>query len=396
MHRDISAGNILICPRVEADEDGVLRVKWRGMLADWELSKRIADKESEEKARQIVRTVCSSSLSLHRDQILTSCSQGTWQFASAYILDNPEKPVRIADELESFFHVTLYHALRYLRHNCGEVQATMFDFFDWYSVHKDGYRCGSEKRSTMENGVFRQPGTDRGFTFYDDDDLASGQPLNAIFEIMLSWFSARYKRLKAAVIKDPNVQVSRRLLQEAYARHRRPEVLREHETEADSQPAAQPLEVDSHAEFLTLLDIALEMHWPEEDVVGDQLKKKPIPGPDFLSPDTQAGAGDQIEANAEAASQRDPEGDVRNHAVMDGENGNDGEGDPDRDPEEPTAKRRRSQTDMKGQRHTTREQGEATQGQHPHPPPLRTRGSRTTRGYGSRTASMYQLRSGRS
>ena len=56
LHRDISAGNMLICPRVEAGEDGVLRVKWRGMLADWELSKPISP-DGRETARQVVRTV---------------------------------------------------------------------------------------------------------------------------------------------------------------------------------------------------------------------------------------------------------------------------------------------------------------------------------------------------
>ncbi len=58
LHRDISGGNILICPTVEGDEHGVLRVKWRGMLADWEMSKPIAEnEETQTGARQVVRTV---------------------------------------------------------------------------------------------------------------------------------------------------------------------------------------------------------------------------------------------------------------------------------------------------------------------------------------------------
>ena len=40
MHRDISAGNILILPVLNADEDGVF-VMIRGLLSDWELAKHI-------------------------------------------------------------------------------------------------------------------------------------------------------------------------------------------------------------------------------------------------------------------------------------------------------------------------------------------------------------------
>ena len=40
MHRDISAGNILILPVLNADKDGVF-VTIRGLLSDWELAKHI-------------------------------------------------------------------------------------------------------------------------------------------------------------------------------------------------------------------------------------------------------------------------------------------------------------------------------------------------------------------
>ncbi|RPD55650.1 hypothetical protein L226DRAFT_598924, partial [Lentinus tigrinus ALCF2SS1-7] len=96
MHCDISNWNILICPRVEPDEKGVLRVKWRGILVDWELSNPIVSEDNAATAPPVVRA-------------------GTFMFSSAHILDNPEQPFRIADELESIFHVTLYNALRHLR-----------------------------------------------------------------------------------------------------------------------------------------------------------------------------------------------------------------------------------------------------------------------------------------
>ena len=58
LHRDISSGNILILPTFETTEEGTeLRVAWRGILCDWELSKSIAQSENDEMARQPEQTV---------------------------------------------------------------------------------------------------------------------------------------------------------------------------------------------------------------------------------------------------------------------------------------------------------------------------------------------------
>ncbi len=60
LHRDISSGNILIYPGVDTDEYNVTTLKWRGILADWEMSKPLhKDKDKIRTARQPVRTVSS-------------------------------------------------------------------------------------------------------------------------------------------------------------------------------------------------------------------------------------------------------------------------------------------------------------------------------------------------
>ena len=55
IHRDISAGNILIYYELTRNEDGILEEVVKPLLADWELAKRV--NEPDEKARQPDRTV---------------------------------------------------------------------------------------------------------------------------------------------------------------------------------------------------------------------------------------------------------------------------------------------------------------------------------------------------
>ncbi|TBU31170.1 hypothetical protein BD311DRAFT_863636 [Dichomitus squalens] len=105
IHRDISAGNILIYK----DDDG----KWHGLLNDWELSKKIDD------SRQ------------------TDCI-GTWQYMAARALTNSNRKIVIQDELESFFHVLLYFAVRFIPHNLRDDNVQNF---------LDGYFNGNGKCS---------------------------------------------------------------------------------------------------------------------------------------------------------------------------------------------------------------------------------------------------------
>ncbi|KAI0629045.1 kinase-like domain-containing protein, partial [Trametes polyzona] len=92
LHRDVSAGNILLTHNPAM---GI----YVGMLNDWELAKNVT--KTVPAARQPDRTVRST---------------GTWQFLSVSALNNCEKPIDLQDDLESFFHVLLYIAIRFLPH----------------------------------------------------------------------------------------------------------------------------------------------------------------------------------------------------------------------------------------------------------------------------------------
>ncbi|KAI0753086.1 hypothetical protein C8Q80DRAFT_491865 [Daedaleopsis nitida] len=125
LHRDISAGNMLLYQF----PDGT----WGGILNDWELSKKI-DHDSPE-GRQPDRT-------------------GTWQFMSAHALNDDKRVIVLADELESVFHVLLYFAIRFLQHNLATKNVGHFlhDYFDAYCSYADGYRCGARKFEAMKLG----------------------------------------------------------------------------------------------------------------------------------------------------------------------------------------------------------------------------------------------------
>ncbi|KAJ7589487.1 hypothetical protein C8J56DRAFT_784999 [Mycena floridula] len=84
LHRDISEGNILI---VTAEEGT------RGLLIDWELSKHV--EEINDGGKQPWRT-------------------GTWQFMSTRLNKHTNKRHQLQDDLESFLHVVMYTAFRYL------------------------------------------------------------------------------------------------------------------------------------------------------------------------------------------------------------------------------------------------------------------------------------------
>ncbi|KAI0645261.1 hypothetical protein C8Q79DRAFT_911651 [Trametes meyenii] len=177
IHRDISSGNMLLYKQ----PDGT----WTGLLNDWELSKELEQQEKE--GRQPDRT-------------------GTWQFMSANALDDHSKVIDVPDELESFFHVLIYLAVRFLPHNLTNSSVPQFlrDYFDDYTPHAQGFRCGRTKAAAMENGrislsAYNAKKEDQPVEKYlrftwptKSSDSAPSGPLDNIVTTLLSWFKAYY------------------------------------------------------------------------------------------------------------------------------------------------------------------------------------------------------------
>ncbi|OSD00231.1 hypothetical protein PYCCODRAFT_1393850 [Trametes coccinea BRFM310] len=177
LHRDISAGNVLIYVNEHVDKQGKLRKERLGFLTDWELSKGVVEEPAEDAPRQPDRT-------------------GTWQFLSVQALLNPNKKIGIEDEMESFFHVLLYYALRYLPSNYADITPFKYDYFDGYTVVGNQYSASMAKLYVVQSGALclatpyhlqfleRMPEKGRRQPFF--------HPINHLFARLLDALSAQY------------------------------------------------------------------------------------------------------------------------------------------------------------------------------------------------------------
>lgn len=193
----------------------------------------------------------------HKNLALTGfrpIHQGTWQFTSAWILDHPSSALVTADELESFFHIILYIALRFLRSTCVDVERAIFDYFE-ASEHVDTrYHCGFTKRYSMKRGCLPEV-CGRLYHWLDDTRGGAGHPINFIIGTLLIWFEARYTILKAPAAGEEGSIIA---------------ALAGIAPVTDKvRELAQKLEDDTA--MLELLDDCLLRDWPQMDKVGDLL-----------------------------------------------------------------------------------------------------------------------------
>ncbi|RDX46445.1 hypothetical protein OH76DRAFT_1386590 [Lentinus brumalis] len=174
IHRDISAGNMLIYPEVVCLPDGRYVIYWRGLLADWELAKHT----SVQWAMQPHRT-------------------GTWHFMSAYLLLNPTMPASVADELESFLHVLIYGCIRRVRSSLTtteQIKEFIAAYFagDSYDPEYGQACCPVAKRESVVVGQ-TLTFTTRAVVFSTPDgNITEEHPLNELISQLLAVFHSRY------------------------------------------------------------------------------------------------------------------------------------------------------------------------------------------------------------
>ncbi|KAM5544460.1 hypothetical protein V8D89_002120 [Ganoderma adspersum] len=208
LHRDVSVGNILILPMIFVTSNKTkgqrISVVWCGVLSDWELAKKRPDANETSKSLQWS----------HR-------AVGTFYYMSvrSTVLD-PGSPVSITDELESFFHVLLYLALRYLRSNWRNPGIFIDQYFtsSWRDVHGNAVRGHSILKQIVvcdgQLAFHREPVTflpnpppsdssgeesesESQHAAYDRTvDLLTPSPLNHLIADLLDHFRAHYAIMK--------------------------------------------------------------------------------------------------------------------------------------------------------------------------------------------------------
>ncbi|PIL32466.1 hypothetical protein GSI_05168 [Ganoderma sinense ZZ0214-1] len=158
LHCDISGGNILICPKIRRDKNGE-----NPMV---ELSKPVDTQDTASRATQADR-------------------MGTYEFMSVNLLNHIAQPVKISDELESFFHVLVYYAVRHLRSNCTGVTSWIDNYFHRYSCPERMLTCGQKSYAIEVTGRLQIRSPDRPLVF--------DSPLEDVLATILESLHAHYK-----------------------------------------------------------------------------------------------------------------------------------------------------------------------------------------------------------
>ncbi|KAH9923940.1 uncharacterized protein BXZ73DRAFT_79341 [Epithele typhae] len=175
LHRDISAGNILLLPVYFHDSvKKTTKIEWFGILTDWEMAKRAGIKV----ARQPLRT-------------------GTWAYMSSLCQKDATRPIGIDDELESFLHVLLFEGALFLCHNWEGpvVEAFVNDYFDGDIPGASGGRtCSFSRNLCLSKGIITV-GSGPNLAFHslgEDGKEIHQHPLNELLKWLLRLFQARF------------------------------------------------------------------------------------------------------------------------------------------------------------------------------------------------------------
>ncbi|RPD63392.1 hypothetical protein L227DRAFT_521527 [Lentinus tigrinus ALCF2SS1-6] len=177
IHRDVSAGNILILPTIRRQGDKRV-VYWQGILADWELAKH----KDINYAREPDRT-------------------GTWHYMSWNLLSYPGDSVSIADELEAFVHVLIYGCVRFIHHNFKNIDGFMESYFNGFSLNGEReFACPPVKRLCLVAGALTDGD---GPILFVTADGSIEHPLNNLIKTLLCLFRARYRVLLWKKIHAP-------------------------------------------------------------------------------------------------------------------------------------------------------------------------------------------------
>ena len=199
---------------------------------------------------------------------------------SVELLTDPNKCVEVPDDLESFFLVLLYYAIRYLDSNIENVGDYIEEFFDTVSLKGGMYTVGHAKR-----GVMKRYGELTTIAGADSEKLAFNSPLDGLFHTLLRSFQAAYKiraykrrsvvdPLSSGVIEKIPPQTPVKTTSEGRRRVQFPSRKVVAHTKISESPLSVPTKedrdladnVEDHELMVEILGETLDMPWPTVEV----------------------------------------------------------------------------------------------------------------------------------
>ncbi|KAI0665749.1 hypothetical protein C8Q78DRAFT_494308 [Trametes maxima] len=243
----------------------------------------------------------------------------------AYVHDYPA-PVTVADELESFFHVVLFYAVRLIRTNLRSVEAFVVDYFHSYcpGVGRFGRVCSDTKTIIIRWGTLYSQNLNIRFYL---DKKRENRKLNTLISRWLELFRARYavrewERRSAGRNKSGSAGTSL----ESRKRPRRPRPPIGPRDEAAPTVAEDTAEqrytrnkniaegLDDHTDVMyiiydALMEVTPGTSWPDDDVIPDKLPDKYDPQETLLAMDHL------VASTTEATPQSTPDKSLRRAAT---------------------------------------------------------------------------------
>ncbi|KAH9915431.1 uncharacterized protein BXZ73DRAFT_106160 [Epithele typhae] len=185
VHRDVSAGNILICP-VFFHKNGLSAIIRLGLLADWEVAKDLSG----------------------RSQVSQPPHTGTWAHLSVARQNDKNRTPDVGDETESFLHVVAHQVLRFVHHDWeqGDVHSFCFAYFD-SCQRQPRLQCSVTKERCIKEGRLGHP---QDFNlaphFGTKDGPYRAHPLNVLIDELLTLCSARLAVLQHQQVSEAQRQ----------------------------------------------------------------------------------------------------------------------------------------------------------------------------------------------
>lgn len=216
------------------------------------------------------------------------------------------KVIAIPDDLESFFHVMLYFAIRFLPHNCPDgVDRLLVNYFDDYTDGMQGFTAGPAKSAAMHSGEiditlitggkknaegktvderlqFLWPRNNAAET-ENATPSAKQHPIDALITELLGWFRALYAQDKPDDVPPKSNHVDDdddRVVRDIDTTY-----LEMIEAELSSDPSSTndtaPRELtESQKEELRRLAQKLETHHAMERLLSDYIRTRAWPAGD--------------------------------------------------------------------------------------------------------------------